>query len=234
MNVLLRPLFSVLHLAGPHGVLITLPLAFTSADIYHQVFWGALWGVMLCLPLHKFIRGFWARAFLLGAFCSVVMRLCCMLVANGQLDMHVSNRIAHRLDSHNFTNALARDVSSRHQAVLHVTVLELVPICSCVQVYHQRLWPSVLSFLWLCQVQAFSASAWVGVLRSSHTLQTASAGVSQHTSGWRRAVRSSTLMFLTAALWRKHRLGNDVRADRAGMYAYMSFSTCHVCTKWCL
>lgn len=67
MNVVLRPLFSALHLAGARGLLISLVLPVTAADVYHQAFWGGLWGITLCAPLHKVIKSFWARAFLLGA-----------------------------------------------------------------------------------------------------------------------------------------------------------------------
>ena len=67
--MLLRPIFNLLHLSGQHGFLFHLHLPLTANDLYHQAFWGALWGLLLCLPLHKYLRNFWARAFLLGAFC---------------------------------------------------------------------------------------------------------------------------------------------------------------------
>lgn len=66
INVLLRPVFNVLHLSGAHGLLFHAHLPFTAAELYHQAFWGALWGLMLCAPLHKYLRYFWARAFLFG------------------------------------------------------------------------------------------------------------------------------------------------------------------------
>jgi hypothetical protein len=67
VNVLLRPVFNLLHLSGTHGLLFHMHLPFSASDLYHQAFWGALWGLLLCVPLHKYLRYFWARAFLFGA-----------------------------------------------------------------------------------------------------------------------------------------------------------------------
>eukprot|EP01025_Chloroclados_australasicus_P006221 TRINITY_DN12020_c1_g2_i2.p1 TRINITY_DN12020_c1_g2~~TRINITY_DN12020_c1_g2_i2.p1 ORF type:complete len:340 (-),score=15.39 TRINITY_DN12020_c1_g2_i2:65-943(-) len=66
INVLLRPLWTLLHLAGSHGLLTSLRLPFSAGEIYHQAFWGALWGLIFLAPLHRTVKNFWLRSVIYG------------------------------------------------------------------------------------------------------------------------------------------------------------------------
>ncbi|BDA46518.1 hypothetical protein COCOBI_08-6120 [Coccomyxa sp. Obi] len=69
-NFLIAPLFGALHITTALGVHIA--PALVKADLYSKVFWGGIWGFLFILPLRKYIKSWWARAFIFGLFPSAV------------------------------------------------------------------------------------------------------------------------------------------------------------------
>ncbi|KAK9838240.1 hypothetical protein WJX84_012153 [Apatococcus fuscideae] len=64
INALVAPLFGELHILSLFGVSLTPEL--TKAGVYHNGFWGALWGLALMVPWHKYLSPWTLRAFVIG------------------------------------------------------------------------------------------------------------------------------------------------------------------------
>jgi hypothetical protein len=64
--VLCQPLWVLLHLAGPHGILTHLGSETHVSDIgiYRGMVWGALWGLLFYIPLRNTMKNFWGRCFI--------------------------------------------------------------------------------------------------------------------------------------------------------------------------
>ncbi|KAK9847605.1 hypothetical protein WJX84_011101 [Apatococcus fuscideae] len=64
INFLVAPLFAELHILSLFGVNIS--PTFSKAGLYHNGFWGALWGVAFMVPWHKYFGSWSLRAFIIG------------------------------------------------------------------------------------------------------------------------------------------------------------------------
>lgn len=73
INALVAPLFGELHILSLFGVRLT--PALTKAGLYHNGFWGALWGLAFMVPWHKYLSPWSLRAFVVGLLPAAVQLL---------------------------------------------------------------------------------------------------------------------------------------------------------------